>query len=150
MNHDAYNGDKKRDRDQIEMEEKMTLKYNKLLEPVKINNVVLRNRLICTASNPHFIQATEKWPTEALISHYANKAKAANSGRSFFSGTAMRIPAIPSTEIFIISTPRLLSQRKQCLHCLKEFIDIRYDPKQYNQQPRKACKKCMFFPSAVF
>lgn len=76
MNHGLYNGDKKRDRDQIEMEEKMTLKYNKLLEPVKINNVVLRNRLICTASNPHFIQATEKWPTEALISHYANKAKA--------------------------------------------------------------------------
>ena len=54
----------------------MSLKYEKLLSPVKINNVVLRNRLICTASNPHFIQATESWPTEALISHYANKAKA--------------------------------------------------------------------------
>lgn len=54
----------------------MSIKYSQLLSPVKINNVVLRNRLICTASNPHFIQATEKWPTEALISHYANKAKA--------------------------------------------------------------------------
>ena len=54
----------------------MSLKYSKLLEPIKINNVVLRNRLISTASNPHFVQATEKWPTEALISHYANKAKA--------------------------------------------------------------------------
>lgn len=54
----------------------MSLKYSKLLSPVKINNVVLRNRLIATASNPHFVQATEKWPTEALISHYANKAKA--------------------------------------------------------------------------
>lgn len=54
----------------------MSLKYSHLLSPVKINNVVLRNRLIATASNPHFIQATEKWPTEALISHYANKAKA--------------------------------------------------------------------------
>lgn len=54
----------------------MALKYSHLLSPVKINNVVLRNRLIATASNPHFIQATEKWPTEALISHYANKAKA--------------------------------------------------------------------------
>ena len=47
----------------------MSLKYSHLLSPVKINNVVLRNRLIATASNPHFIQATEKWPTEALISH---------------------------------------------------------------------------------
>lgn len=54
----------------------MPLKYQNLLSPIQINQVVLRNRLICTASNPHFIQATEKWPTEALISHYANKAKA--------------------------------------------------------------------------
>ncbi|MBR1780103.1 MAG: FAD-dependent oxidoreductase [Oscillospiraceae bacterium] len=53
----------------------MPLKYANLLEPIEINGVLLRNRLICTASNPHFIQATEKWPTEALISHYANKAK---------------------------------------------------------------------------
>ena len=54
----------------------MPLKYPHLLTPVKINNVVLRNRLICTPSNPHFIQATEKWPTEALITHYGNKARA--------------------------------------------------------------------------
>lgn len=54
----------------------MSLQFKNLLSPIKINNVVLRNRLIATASNPHFIQATEKWPTEALISHYANKAKA--------------------------------------------------------------------------
>ncbi|MCR5784343.1 MAG: FAD-dependent oxidoreductase [Eubacterium sp.] len=54
----------------------MSLKYKDLLSPIEINGVLLRNRLICTASNPHFIQATEKWPTEALITHYANKAKA--------------------------------------------------------------------------
>lgn len=53
----------------------MSLKYNHLLEPVEINGVLLRNRLICTASNPHFVQATEKWPTEALITHYARKAR---------------------------------------------------------------------------
>ncbi len=54
----------------------MALTYPHLLSPVKVGGVVLRNRLICTASNPHFVQATEKWPTEALITHYANKAKA--------------------------------------------------------------------------
>lgn len=53
----------------------MALKYENLLSPIKINNVVLRNRIICTASNVHFVQATEKWPTEALISHYAKKAR---------------------------------------------------------------------------
>lgn len=54
----------------------MSLKYASLLSPVEINGVLLRNRLIATPSNPHFIQSTEKWPTEALITHYANKAKA--------------------------------------------------------------------------
>ncbi|MCD7846340.1 MAG: FAD-dependent oxidoreductase [Oscillospiraceae bacterium] len=53
----------------------MTQKYQSLLSPIKINDVVLRNRLIVTPSNPHFVQSTEKWPTEALITHYANKAK---------------------------------------------------------------------------
>ena len=54
----------------------MPLKYPNLLSPIEINGVMLRNRVICTASNPHFVQATEKWPTEALITHYARKAKA--------------------------------------------------------------------------
>ncbi len=54
----------------------MAMKYASLLSPVEINGVLLRNRLIAAPSNPHFIQATEKWPTEALITHYANKAKA--------------------------------------------------------------------------
>lgn len=54
----------------------MIQKYSHVLSPIKINNVTLRNRFIATASNPHFIQATEKWPTEALITHYGNKARA--------------------------------------------------------------------------
>ena len=54
----------------------MEQKYSHVLSPIKINNVILRNRFICTPSNPHFVQATEKWPTEALITHYGNKAKA--------------------------------------------------------------------------
>lgn len=54
----------------------MSLKYKELLSPLKINNVVLRNRLAATASNAHFIQGSESWPTDALISHYAQKAKA--------------------------------------------------------------------------
>lgn len=54
----------------------MSQQYSHALSPVKINNVTLRNRFIATASNPHFVQSTEKWPTEALITHYGNKARA--------------------------------------------------------------------------
>jgi 2,4-dienoyl-CoA reductase-like NADH-dependent reductase (Old Yellow Enzyme family)/thioredoxin reductase len=53
----------------------MAIKYSHLLSPVKVGNVVLRNRLIATASSPHFIQGPETYPTEGLITHYANKAK---------------------------------------------------------------------------
>ncbi|MBE6991830.1 MAG: FAD-binding protein [Ruminococcaceae bacterium] len=52
------------------------MKYENLLKPVKIGNVLLRNRMIATPSNPHFVQGPEKYPTEPLITHYANKAKA--------------------------------------------------------------------------
>lgn len=50
-------------------------KYSNLLSPVKVGNVVLRNRMIATCGSPHFIQGQESWPTEGFITHYANKAK---------------------------------------------------------------------------
>ena len=54
----------------------MKLKYPNLLSPLQINNVVFRNRLTATPSNAHFVQGSETWPTDAIISHYAQKAKA--------------------------------------------------------------------------
>lgn len=50
-------------------------KYPNLFSPVKIGNVILRNRLIATCGSPHFVQGQESWPTEGFITHYANKAK---------------------------------------------------------------------------
>lgn len=53
----------------------MSKKYQNLLSPIKIGNIVFKNRLIASRSSPGFIQGAETYPTEALISHYANKAK---------------------------------------------------------------------------
>jgi 2,4-dienoyl-CoA reductase-like NADH-dependent reductase (Old Yellow Enzyme family)/thioredoxin reductase len=53
----------------------MPKKYKNLLSPIKVGNIVFRNRLIASPSAPHFIQGPETYPTEALITHYANKAK---------------------------------------------------------------------------
>lgn len=50
-------------------------KYPHLFSPVKIGNIVLRNRFIATCGSPHFVQGQESWPTEGFITHYANKAK---------------------------------------------------------------------------
>ncbi|MEM3666723.1 MAG: hypothetical protein QW222_06555, partial [Candidatus Bathyarchaeia archaeon] len=53
----------------------MSKKYMYLLSPLEIGNVVLRNRMITTPAQPHFIQGPEPYPTEAFIIHHANKAR---------------------------------------------------------------------------
>lgn len=53
----------------------MAQKYPHLLSPLKIGNVVFKNRLTAAPSRTHFTQGPETFPTEALITHYANKAR---------------------------------------------------------------------------
>ena len=53
----------------------MVKKYKNLLSPIKIGNTVFRNRLTASPSKPHFLQGPDPYPTEAVISHFANKAK---------------------------------------------------------------------------
>ncbi len=53
----------------------MELKYKSLLSPIKIGDMVLKNRMLSSASTPHFLQGTEKNPTEKVISHFSNRAR---------------------------------------------------------------------------
>lgn len=53
----------------------MNNRYSHLFSPITINGVTLRNRIIQTASCPHFIQGAEKYPGEGLITYHANNAK---------------------------------------------------------------------------
>ena len=53
----------------------MSSKYPNLLSPKKVGNIVFKNRLTASRSSPHFAQGSELYPTEPLITHYANKAK---------------------------------------------------------------------------
>lgn len=53
----------------------MALKYQALLSPLRIRNVILRNRMMSSASTPHFLQGTEKYPTEKIMTHFANRAR---------------------------------------------------------------------------
>lgn len=50
-------------------------KFPNLFKPFQIGNVVLKNRMMASASKPTFIQGPEPYPSEAVITHYANKAK---------------------------------------------------------------------------
>jgi 2,4-dienoyl-CoA reductase-like NADH-dependent reductase (Old Yellow Enzyme family)/thioredoxin reductase len=51
------------------------MKYQNLLRPMKIGNIVLKNRLTASPGKPHYIQGPEPYPAEGTITHYANKAK---------------------------------------------------------------------------
>ena len=51
------------------------IKYPNMLQPVKVGNMVLKNRLAASNSVMYFLQGGENFPTQQLITHVANKAK---------------------------------------------------------------------------
>lgn len=50
-------------------------RYRHLLSPFKIGNVVLKNKMLSSNALPHYLQGPENFPSDAMISHYANVAK---------------------------------------------------------------------------
>ena len=50
-------------------------RYSHLLSPLKIGNVILKNRMTHSRGLPHFLQGPETFPSEAVISHYAGVAR---------------------------------------------------------------------------
>lgn len=55
----------------------MKHKFEKLLSPIKVGDtgVILKNRMVCTASTPIFIQGPERYPAESSILYAANIAR---------------------------------------------------------------------------
>lgn len=53
----------------------MSNKYPHLLSPMKVGNVVLKNRLVAAPGFPYLTQGPESYPSDSVITHYANKAK---------------------------------------------------------------------------
>ncbi|MBR4798237.1 MAG: FAD-dependent oxidoreductase, partial [Oscillospiraceae bacterium] len=49
--------------------------YPKLLSPLQIGDVILKNRMICPPSQPYHAQAGETWPSDTLIECYAERAR---------------------------------------------------------------------------
>ena len=49
--------------------------YPNLLSPLRVGNVILKNRMICPPSQPYHAQAGETWPSDTLIECYASRAR---------------------------------------------------------------------------
>ena len=54
----------------------MSSRYQHLLSPVEVGNILLKNRMTAAAATPHFIQGTEPYPTDKWITMLANRARA--------------------------------------------------------------------------
>jgi len=50
-------------------------RYNHLLSPIKIGNVVLKNRMMATRSLPSHLQGPETFPADPVMTHVANVAR---------------------------------------------------------------------------
>lgn len=51
-------------------------KYPNLLSPMKVGNHILRNRIIGSASGAHLLQGPDPSPTQEIMIHHANTARA--------------------------------------------------------------------------
>lgn len=51
------------------------IRYKHLLSPIRVGNLLLKNRMIATVALPHFIQGNEPWPTDAVIEHVSGLAR---------------------------------------------------------------------------
>ena len=49
--------------------------YRNLLSPIRLGNVVLKNRMIASPSRPFFVQGNENHPTDNWIAHFETKAR---------------------------------------------------------------------------
>jgi 2,4-dienoyl-CoA reductase-like NADH-dependent reductase (Old Yellow Enzyme family)/thioredoxin reductase len=113
----------------------MHKKYPSLLSPLKIGNVVLKNRLSASPSRPPFIQGPEPYPSDALISHYAKKAKAASvvtctcySPVPFLPGSHEKKPSLydymhKTTKLDSSHNTNLDIYDGQCQHYISQMVD---------------------------
>lgn len=69
--------------------------YPNLFSPLRIGNVVLRNRMICPPSDPHYIQCNENFPSEATILHYASRAR---NGAALVTGEGCGLHGFPDED----------------------------------------------------
>lgn len=53
----------------------MVNRYPHLLSPLKVRNVILKNRMYASKALPHFIQGPENYPAAPTIEYYANLAR---------------------------------------------------------------------------
>jgi 2,4-dienoyl-CoA reductase-like NADH-dependent reductase (Old Yellow Enzyme family)/thioredoxin reductase len=106
-------------------------RYKHLLSPLKIRNVIVKNRMIHTPSTPHFLQGPETYPADALRAYYATVAKSAAMvyvRLETMGSMASRKEALSDsahTPIFDTSDPAVnnyIDQMVEGVHCMGSLV----------------------------
>ena len=53
----------------------MNHRYYHLLSPLRVGNVVLKNRMLSSNALPHYLQGSERYPADPIITYYADIAR---------------------------------------------------------------------------
>jgi len=139
----------------------MSKKYEHLLSPYKIGNVVFRNRMSSGPNDAHFLQGPEQWVTEPMITWLANIARGGaawvttirdevphgytmDNLRTLFAGEREPIKTdvsggvwqhLPPTEL---SREHYISQMTEAIHfygAKASIIEMRQAPEGYDVSP---------------
>lgn len=51
------------------------MRYQHLMSPIRVGNLILKNRMLCSTSMPHTLQGSETYPGEPIIDHFVRTAK---------------------------------------------------------------------------
>ncbi len=117
----------------------MSQRYANLMKPLKIRNLVLKNRLWSGNALPHFLQGPESWPSEQVINHMVRCAKNGAAvvtfadwtnpnQRTAFNEDGRRFP------MYDINDPSLqnyLCQMTNQIHYYNSFASIAIMPMDY-------------------
>ena len=78
----------------------MGIRYKNLLKPLRVGDIVLKNRMTAAPSTPHYLQGSERFPTEKWITHFADRARNGASVVTINHLTAggMAIPGVPAID----------------------------------------------------
>ncbi|MBP2652336.1 MAG: FAD-dependent oxidoreductase [Firmicutes bacterium] len=98
----------------------MSNKYKNLLSPLKIGNVVLKNRMLSPNSLPHFLQGPENYPADSIITHMANRAK---NGASVVTLRGAFDPTFPPPSVDSLHFPIFNLYDYKCQNYLCQFVD---------------------------
>jgi len=99
-------------------------KYGHLLSPIKIGNVVLKNRMMATRSLPSHLQGAETYPNDPVTSHLAGVAR---------DGAAVVTVSVEKFNIDDTSSRNYIAQLTDAIHfygakanvCLTQFQEPR-------------------------